>query len=108
MRKRENETGGRFLVGASRMNPTPETVTKAENWKSANPNRYEPDSVRMTVVPDTRNASQGLSRRSRASTESMKADRERRSSKGQSGPCSVVVLSSKTIPKEPFTTLERG
>ena len=40
-----SETGGRFLVGASTTRPTPETVTKAENWESANPNRYEPDSA---------------------------------------------------------------
>jgi hypothetical protein len=45
VRKRKSKTGGRSLVGASTTGPTPENVTKAENWESANPNRYEPDSA---------------------------------------------------------------
>src|SRR5689334_8477810 len=43
-----------------------------------------------------------------ASAESMNEDRERPSPKRQSGPCSVVVLSSETIPNGPFTAPEGG
>jgi hypothetical protein len=39
---------------------------------------------------------------------SANGDPGRPSSRGESGPCSVVVLSSETIPEEPFTTPEGG